>query len=431
MKTPEFLRPALLVIGEAWAFLRLLKDQFIADGCRQSAAALTYTTLFAIVPIMTVTYSVLAMVPALREKGDAMQEWLLSVIAPSAGEQVQTYISEFARQTSNLTMVGGAFLLITSVLLLRNIENTLNRIWRVARPRQGVLALLMYWAVLTLGPLTLTVGLGVSSYVTSVSLFTDTVALMGGLSLWLKLLPFLMSTTMLTLLYVLVPNCHVPVKQGLMGAVVAAALFELAKAGFAMFIKMAPTYEIIYGAFAAVPLFLLWIYVSWVIVLAGAELVRTAVVFSEYRGQVPKMQALLRALQVLWQCQQEGRVLTPAQLRHTLQSAQVNQWDEHRDLLMKLQLVQRTDEGAYALTRDLRTLTVAELMALTPWPLTTLLQVNQNEQQHSAWEAVLEEHCQRAQQGFYGALGISVEELFTAFKEYNEAPKGELTETTT
>lgn len=412
MKTPNALRPVVHSAREAWFFLRLLRTQFVADGCRQSAAALTYTTLFAIVPILTVAYSVLAMVPALREKGDAMQEWLLGVIAPSAGEQVQHYISEFARQTSNLTMVGGVFLLITSVLLLRNIETTLNRIWRVARPRQGLLALLTYWAVLTLGPLTLAVGLGASSYIASVSLFTDTVAMVGGMSIWLKLLPFIMSTVMLTLLYVLVPNCHVPLKQGVLGGVVAAVLFELAKTAFAKFIKMAPTYEIIYGAFAAVPLFLLWIYVSWIIVLAGAELVRTAVVFAEYRGQVPKMQALLRALHVLWLCQQRGVVLQPAQLRHTLQSAHVNQWDEYRDLLVELQLVQRADDGTYVLTRDLRNITVAELMGMTPWPLATLLQVNPHEQYNQAWESALAHHCQLAQQGLHDTLGMSVEALF-------------------
>jgi len=401
-------------VRDAWAFMRLLTEQFIEDGCRQSAAALTYTTLFAIVPVLTVTYSVLALVPALREKGDAIQEWLLGVIAPSAGEQVQLYIGEFARQTSNLTLLGGVFLLVTAVLLLRNIETTLNRIWRVARPRQGMLALLIYWAVLTLGPLSLAIGLGVSSYLASAALFTDTLAMVGGVNMWLKWLPFFSSVIMLTLLYVLVPNCHVPFKQGFIGAVVAAALFELAKMGFALFIKMAPTYEVIYGAFAAVPLFLIWVYVSWVIVLAGAELVRTAVIFSEYRGNVPKMQALLRALHVLWLCQQQGTVLKPEALRSTLQSARVNQWDEYRDLLVELKLVQRTDEGAYALTRDLRTLTVAELMAMTPWPLKTLWQVQQQGEQQQPWEQLLAERCHHARTNFNETLTLSVEELFVA-----------------
>src|SRR5699024_12398343 len=113
-------------------------------------------------------------------------------------------------------------------------------------------------------------------------------------------------------------------------------------------------------------------YVSWIIVLAGAELVRTAVVFAEYRGQVPKMQALLRALHVLWLCQQRGVVVQPAQLRHTLQSAHVNQWDEYRELLVELQLVQRDDDGTYMLIRDLRNNKVYNLLMVTLWAFDTL-----------------------------------------------------------
>lgn len=393
------------------AYFRLLISQFKEDGCKESAAALTYTTLFAIVPIMTVSYSVLAMVPALRSKGDEIQQWLLGIIAPSAGEQVQQYLNEFSRQTTNLTLVGGVFLLVTSVLLLRNIENTLNRIWRVKQPRQGLLAMLMYWAVLTLGPIMLGVGLGISSYLTSVALFTDTVEMLGGMRMWLSLLPLLLTTAMLTLLYTVVPNCHVPFRQGLLGGFIAAVLFEIAKAGFAKFIKLAPTYEIIYGAFAAVPLFLLWVYVSWVIVLAGAELVKTSVIFAEYRGNVPKLQALLRALHVLWQRQQEGRVLKPAKLRRTLLDAHVNQWDEYRDLLVELQLVQRTDAGSYVLTRDLRTLSVAELAAMTPWPIDTLFQV-EAAPQAPTWEKVLGQRCAAAKAELHDTLSMSVEALF-------------------
>lgn len=414
MQLPKPLEPVWERLRDVWAYFVLLKNQFVEDGLQQSAAALTYTTLFAIVPVMTVTYSVLAMVPALRSKGDAIQEWLLGVVAPSAGEQVQIYLSEFSRQTTNLTMVGGVFLLVTAVLLLRTIENTFNRIWNVARPRRGVLAILMYWAVLTLGPILLGVGLGLSSYLTSQTLFTDTVELIGGMRTLLAVLPVVLTTILLTLLYVLVPNCQVPYKQGIIGAFVAALLFELAKSGFAMFIKLAPSYQVIYGAFAAVPLFLLWIYVSWVIVLAGAELVKSAVIFAEYRGKVPKFQALMRALYVLWEKQQEGQVLEPLQLRETLQSARVNQWDEHRDLLVELNLVQRTDEDSYVLTRDLRSLSVADLMALTPWSLDLLLQIDATSNVVKPWERMLAQRCQATQAALDDILGLSLEELFTA-----------------
>src|SRR5690606_5258639 len=139
--------------GTVRDFVLLLTRQFKEDGCRESAAALTYTTLFAIVPVMTVTYAVLAMVPALKERGGTFQNWLLEYFVPSAGTQVQDYLSEFSRQTTNLTLIGGVVLIITAVLLLRTIEQTMNRIWKVAVPRKGLVSLMMYWAVLTLGPL--------------------------------------------------------------------------------------------------------------------------------------------------------------------------------------------------------------------------------------------------------------------------------------
>src|SRR5699024_9892906 len=131
----------------------------------------------------------------------------------------------------------------------------------------------------------------------------------------------------------------------------------------------------------------------------------------EYRGNVPKLQALLRALNVLWQRQQEGRVLKPAKLRRTLLDAHVNQWDEYRDLLVELQLVQRTDVGSYVLTRNLRTLSVAELAAMTPWPIDTLFQV-EAAPHAPAWEKYLGQRSSIAKTELQNTLGISVEGLF-------------------
>src|SRR5699024_2049637 len=152
-------------------------------------------------PILTVAYSVLAMVPALREKGDAMQDWLLGVIAPSAGEQVQHYISEFARQTSNLTMVGGVFLLITSVLLLRNMDATLTSIWRVARPWQGMLAVCTFCAYLSLESIIFAVGLRACLSIAPRSFLTETAAMVCCMIILLVWFIFIMSTVMITFLY--------------------------------------------------------------------------------------------------------------------------------------------------------------------------------------------------------------------------------------
>ena len=408
-------------------FVLLLTRQFKQDGCRESAAALTYTTLFAIVPVMTVTYAVLAMVPTLKERGGTFQNWLLEYFVPSAGTQVQDYLSEFSRQTTNLTLIGGVVLIITAVLLLRTIEHTMNRIWNVAAPRKGLVSLMMYWAVLTLGPLLLGAGLGISSYLASVSLVTDTVAFFGGAGVWLSLLPVLFTTGLLTLLYVVVPNCHVPIRQGLIGGFVAAVMFELAKSAFVLFVHFSPNYEVVYGAFAAVPLFLLWLFISWVIVLAGAELVRTLVIFNEHRRDVPRLQALLRVLEVLWRKQQHGTVLKPALMRRTMLAGGGARWDEFRNLLFDLGLVRRTEEGAYVLTRDLRTLTLGELTDMVPWPAAKQLRVSAPLRR--PWEAGLQQRCEAAREGMQSPLAVSLEDLFGEETTPNEAEAAPATDT--
>ncbi len=393
-----------------WAFLRLVVHQFKEDDCQSSAAALTYTTLFAIVPVMTVTFAIVSAIPAVNEHSQAMQEWAFEYFVPSAGHEILQHLNEFSRQATRLTGVGVLFLVVTAVLMLRTIEQTLNRIWKIRQPRRGTTSLLMYWAVLSLGPLLLGVGLGISSYLTSVSLVTHTVAFLGGVRFWLSLLPFFLTTATLSLLYIIVPNTSVPWRQGVLGAAIAALLFELAKAAFAQFVKHAPNYHVVYGAFAAVPLFLLWIYISWVLVLLGAELTRALVVFQEHRRQVPKLQALLRLLSVFWERQREGRVLHPGEVRRVMQHAGVSHWDEFRNLLQDCELIRRTDEGGYVLTRDLRTLTLAQLLRMLPWPAQQQLRVNADGKQ--PWENDLKRRCDQARDGFNTPLDFSLQALF-------------------
>jgi len=225
----------------------------------------------------------------------------------------------------------------------------------------------------------------------------------------LVLVPVFFSACLLTLLYIVVPNCHVPVKKGIIGGLVAAILFELAKGAFVQFIKFSPSYQLVYGAFAAVPLFLLWIYISWMIVLGGAEFVRTLVVFRETRHRVPHLQALLRLLESLWLKQRSGAVLKPSEIRDTLARAGVERWDEFRNLLMELELMRRTEEGSYVLTRDLTRLTLAELLQLLPWPLHTQLCVAGR--MRRPWEETLKERCE-ATLASLGTLDISLAELF-------------------
>ncbi|MDF1780995.1 MAG: YihY family inner membrane protein [Alcanivoracaceae bacterium] len=391
-------------------FLSLFWRQFSENGCRESAAALTYTTLFAIVPMMTVAFSILSAMPSLKEKGVEIQRWVFQYFAPSIGDDIVTQIHEFSRQAGNLTGVGILFLVITSVLMLRTTEQTLNRIWKVRSARKGTTSLLMYWAVLTLGPLGLGAALGLSSYLTSIQILTGAVDYFGGAAMWLSLLPFIAMTMIMAMVYIVVPNCHVPWKFGVIGGAVGALFFEFAKAGFAMFVKSSPSYSVVYGAFAAVPLFLLWLYISWIIFLAGAVLVHSMVVFEEHRKQAPRLQALLRLLSALWRNQQQGKTLKPSEVRAVLLAAGATRWDDFRNVLMDLGLMRRTEDHGFVLVRDLSHLTVAELLDMLPWSINRALRVG-DDYLH-AWETELASRCELARNGLNTPLSISLEELF-------------------
>ncbi len=253
-------------------FARFLAHRFVTDKAPNSAAALTYTTLFAVVPMMTVMFSMLSLIPAFHGMGESIQTFIFRNFVPSAGEAVETYLKSFTTQARHLTWVRVVFLAVTAFTMLVTIEKAFNEIWRVRQPRRGVGRFLLYWAILSLGPLLLGAGFAVTTYITSLSLLHGPDALPGAETL-LGLMPLAFSVAAFTLLYSAVPNARVPVRHALMGGVFTAVLFEAAKTLFGLYVSLFPGYQLIYGAFATVPIFLLWIYLSWMIVLFGAVLV--------------------------------------------------------------------------------------------------------------------------------------------------------------
>lgn len=394
------------------AFVRTYLEEMDRVDLKESASALTYTTLFAIVPVMTVAFSILAALPALQEQSSALRDWAFEWFAPSVGDQVIARLHEFSRQANNLTAIGAAFLIVTSVMLLRTTERTMNRIWQIRSGRGGVTSLMMYWSLLTLGPIALGVALGASSYLTSVSLVGDVMDALGVKAVLLALLPFFVMTAMMTAAYVVIPNCHVPLREALIGGAVAALLFELAKGGFSLFIRSSPSYQVIYGAFAAVPLFLLWVYISWAIFLGGALLVYSLVVFSERRQESTRLQALLRLLHTLWRHQQAGRTLRLDDVRGALLEAGAGRWDEFRNVLIDIGLMRRTDDNCYVLAQDLAELTLADLLTRLPWPGLEVLRLQQPAGEPAAWERELARRTAVAREGFAAPLAIPLRRLF-------------------
>ncbi len=247
--------------------------RFALLGHKTHAAALTYTTLFALVPLLTVTYSVLSMIPALQQSRGEIEQLLLGNLVPASGDALMGYLYQFSEQARQLTTIGIVLLLVTAFMMLRSIENSFNQVWQLKEGRKGLSSFLLYWAILSLGPLMLSAGLAVSSYIASLGLWKEDWVPSSGVLLLGVVIPYLTSFLAFTLIYWAVPNCKVPLKHAAIGGAFVALIFEIGQEIFAEATTFFPSYQLIYGAFAAVPLFLLWLFISWSVILLGAEIV--------------------------------------------------------------------------------------------------------------------------------------------------------------
>lgn len=341
-------------------FDNLIRD-FMAHGCQKSAAALTYMTLFAIVPLMTVVYSVFSVIPAFDGVAERLQIMIFSNFIPETSQSIQQYLATFSAQARSLTAAGVAMLMVTAYLMLVNIEATFNAIWGVEKPRRGLSSFLLYWAVLSIGPLLLGAGLAASTYVLSLKLMMTGDHALGILGTVLfRLLPLVTAAAAFTLLFVAVPNCRVPLKYALIGGVTTAVLFEALKVIFSAMVANS-SFQLIYGAFAAVPLFLLWVNLVWTIILAGAILVRTLAerFYLITEGKATDMVASLKCLALFHARAQQGGKVSDGDCY--ARGLGVVHWQRLRARLIKHNWIAVTNSGRYVLCRDLRKVSVWDL----------------------------------------------------------------------
>ena len=254
-----------------WKFTALkLAERFREDRLSLTASSLTFTTTIALVPFFTVALAVFTAFPMFSKLQGALQTWLIQSLIPDAiARQVLGYLTQFAGKASRLGTAGLVALVVSAFALILTIDKTLNNIWRVRRPRPLARRVLIYWTVMTLGPLLLGVSLSISSYVVSAS--RGLVGTMpGSLRVALDLLEFFLLAAGLAALYRYVPHTHVRRRDAWTGAVFAATGIELAKKLVTLYFGMVPTYSMVYGVFATLPILLVWIYVAWLVVLLGA-----------------------------------------------------------------------------------------------------------------------------------------------------------------
>ena len=354
---------------ECLKLVRYVKKRYVADGCSHSAAALTYMSLFALVPLLTVMYAILSAVPAFQQVGQQIQSLIFENFVPATGHEVQNYLTQFSDKARKLTGLGIAFLGITAILMLKNIEKTFNAIWKIRENRHGLSSFLLYWAILSLGPIFIGLALGISTYLVSLTVMLDEVDVIGIGPQLLRLMPYFLTSAAFTLIFAAVPNCRVPIRHALIGGLITALIFECAKQLFTGIVSNT-SYQTIYGTFAAIPLFLLWIYMSWLIVLAGAVLVHSISGFNSLDDDnYSDMVMTLSVIELLWSRHQQGKTISEQYLlqkpwlfrRHSIST---ERWTPLRDRLFKGGLLRSANAGHFILGRDLNNFTLWDLIQL-------------------------------------------------------------------
>ena len=251
-------------------YLRYLFKRFKEDRIIVYSGYLSFVTLLSIVPLLAVIFSVFSLFPVFQEWRGEVESFVFKNFVPTLGESIQGYLIRFVENATNMTSLGLVVLFLVALLLISSIDHTLNHIWRVRKNRRQLVSFSIYWVVLTLGPVLIGISLLTTSYLFSLTGFEDN-TLLAVRKLFLAFLPYLGSFSSFLLIYLLVPHTRVHFWSALSGAMIAAILFELSKSAFALYFTHFPVYKEIYGALAIIPLLFVWIFISWVVILVGAQ----------------------------------------------------------------------------------------------------------------------------------------------------------------
>ncbi|MCX2943025.1 virulence factor BrkB family protein [Rahnella perminowiae] len=263
-----------------WKFTRLLLKRSDKDGLTLLAGHLAYVSLLSLVPLIAVVFSLFALFPVFSDISAQLKTFIFSNFMPATGNTIQRYLEQFVANSSKMTAVGTCGLIVTALLLIASVDSVLNKIWDSKTTRPIVFSFAVYWMVLTLGPILLVASVAVSSYLLSLN-WLNISGVHSVIDHALRILPLLISWVTFWLLYQVVPTVRVPAKDALIGALVSGAFFELSKKIFTLYIQLFPSYQLIYGVLAVIPILFLWVYVSWCIVLLGAEI---TVTLGEFRS---------------------------------------------------------------------------------------------------------------------------------------------------
>lgn len=386
--------------------LRFIAVRFRQDRCEQMAASLTYTTLLSLVPLITIALTLFSAFPVFEDFSGQIKSFLLANMMPETGKMVSRYVEQFAESAAKLTAVGIVFLALTAMLMMHTIDEAFNTIWRVSRPRPLVQRVLVYWAVLTLAPLLIGGSLSLTSWLVGMSVgYARQIPELG--VAMLKVVPVLLTTLAFSLLFRVVPNRYVPLRHAIIGGVVAAVAFESMNRAFAFYIAHFATYKLVYGAFASIPIFLLWIYLSWLTILMGALI---AASLSHWRGvsamhisPATQLYYALRILKTMSESMRNGAVQTLPALSMQLHIG----FDSLEQIMGKLaqaNVVRKLAGNGWAMIRDAQHVQLAELYRLFVFDPSMLAAQDDDAEIHT-WLGQME-------RGVADAAAVTLHDLF-------------------
>jgi membrane protein len=334
---------------------------FSEDSLFDEAASLSYTSLLSMVPLLAVVFGVASAFPVFQKWGDQLQSYVFTNFVPASGDQIQIYLTGFLDSVSGLTLPGTLVLILTALLLMVRIERAFNLIWRVPTARSLRNRVVMYWTVLTLGPLALGAAIALSAQ----PVFEQLAEGVTTYSNWRALGVFSLSWLAFTLMFLLVPNRRVHFTHAVVGGLISAILFGLAKKAFVAFVANA-SFNVIYGAMATIPIFLFWLYLVWIVILLGASLAASLTTFDDRNvdwGWPKKWEFLLayRLVGYLWKAQTTGRAMSIEALLVSLEGVTEPGLANQLGLLFEAGFVTRSETGNWLLSRDLDTVSLLDL----------------------------------------------------------------------
>lgn len=407
------------LISAELGFARTALARFGEERGFVIAASLSYTSLLALVPLIAISLSVLSAFPAFDAIEGRLVEQALGYIAPHAGLDVQTYLDRFVANTSNLTALGIVWLAVTAIMLLSTIEAGFNAIWRVDSPRPLIKRLIAYWTTLTLGPLLLGAGLSLSTVIFAAgslsSLGIGSAVPLGGL---VRVLPFAFAAIGLSVFYLALPHRRVEWRHALLGGVIAALLFEGLKVLFGLYVSRLGTFESVYGSLSALPVFLIWMYLSWAVVLFGAAIAaarpewRAARMTAAHGGALTPARCLLRALQVIDLLHTTGHAGGTAD-NDMLLAAAAGDGDALATVMTRLHsagYIARTDADTAVLIRDLDDITLHDLYRALGYAIDTF---DPESAADTPWAGELAALLAQAEDAGRGVLSQSIRQLLS------------------